>query len=284
MIVITRQKSGDVAQADGDSHAQPRQVYSACLTPSLPNCGSGRLPVRSRSDDPQWSQTTSDTFPARRASSAAARASSSGILRVAPTAVFHSMWSLMAFHTSLTKLIGASTGLVAGCGTCSLSVAGTFFPENIHQKGIPHENDRRNTNDCGPGRGEGKPHGLAMGAYPAAEIAGRVSALDGDSGRVQGGMGGLGITLSPCASSLARYTSPVAPHGRLGIGLPEEAAQPQPLRLFCACRAAFLNGGLGGAAERLAEASPVDQLRSVRLPMIGLVWRRVSTCFREKQS
>jgi hypothetical protein len=61
----------------------------------------------------------------------------------------------------------------------------------------------------------------------------------------------------------------------VGIGLLREAAQPQPLRFFCAYRTAFLFGGLGGAAVRLAGASPVDQLRSVRLPMIGLVRSRV---------
>ena len=77
------------------------------------------------------------------------------------------------------------------------------------------------------------------------------------------------------------YAFPASPHCEVGIAVLREAAQPHTLRFFCVhCTASFY-GGLCGAAARLAGASPVLQLRTVRLPMIAVVWRRVFNLIRE---
>ncbi len=65
------------------------------------------------------------------------------------------------------------------------------------------------------------------------------------------------------------------PYMAVGIGLLREAAQPHPLRFFCVQCIAFLYGRLYGAVARLAGASPVDQLHTVRLLMIDSIWWRV---------
>lgn len=71
------------------------------------------------------------------------------------------------------------------------------------------------------------------------------------------------------------YAFPASPHCGAWIRVLMKAAQPQPLRFFCAQRTASpVYGGLGGAAARLAGAFPVRELRSVRHPMIRVVrWR-----------
>jgi DNA repair protein RadC len=71
------------------------------------------------------------------------------------------------------------------------------------------------------------------------------------------------------------------PHMAVGLDIPREAAQPHPLRFFCVQCTAFLYGGLGGAATRLAGASPVCQLRSTCHPMLDIIRWWFITLIRE---
>lgn len=72
---------------------------------------------------------------------------------------------------------------------------------------------------------------------------------------------------------------PVAPHWAIGIGILNVAAQPQPCGFFVSNAQPPIMAGWVEQPQGWPGATSVCQLRSVRLPMIGIVLRRVYNSF-----
>jgi hypothetical protein len=67
---------------------------------------------------------------------------------------------------------------------------------------------------------------------------------------------------------------------KAGIGVLNVAAQPQTCGFFVSKAQLSIMAGWAGQPKGWPVATPVRQLRSVRLPMIGVVWRRVYNLIR----
>jgi hypothetical protein len=67
---------------------------------------------------------------------------------------------------------------------------------------------------------------------------------------------------------------------KVGIGVLNVAAQPQTCGFFVPNAQLSIMAGWAEQPKGWPVATPVRQLRSVRLPMIGVVWRRVYNLIR----
>jgi hypothetical protein len=68
---------------------------------------------------------------------------------------------------------------------------------------------------------------------------------------------------------------------KVGIGVLNDAAQPQTCGFFVPNAQLSIMAGWAEQPKGWPVASPVRQLRSVRLPMIGVVWRWVYNLIRD---